>query len=682
MALNFPASPSTGDIHNASNNLSYFFDGVKWITQGSYNTGTINAIKLDSLTSSFNGSLTTFNLTSNSISVKPANALSVMISLGGVIQEPTTAYSLNSEAGTITFTSAPASNTAFFGIVYSRLPQLITTVDDGTITNAKVSTTAAIDKSKLDISDATTSVSGFMSTSDKTKLDGIEASATADQTNAEIRAAVEAATDSNVFTDADHTKLNGIEASATADQTAAEIRTLVESATDSNVFTDADHTKLNAIEANAINASNAAITNKLPLAGGTITGDVTFTGDSANIVFDKSDNALEFADNAKLTFGADADLQLFHDGSQSLILDNGTGQLRIGGENTVSITNAAGTESYARFLKDGQAELYHNGTLKFNTDSSGVRIVGDLVAVNQIFLGDSTSTSIGRLSLGADLDGYVYHDGSNYYIENATGNLLLRPKTGEEGIKLIPDGAVELYHDGTKKVETSASGLDLPDNSRLRFGNSQDLQIYHDSNNSFIQNTSSNKLKISADEVEIVNSANSEFLAKFVADGTAQLYHNNVARLSTSAIGVTVSGKLTTSGDIIINSDYPVLSFIDTNNDSDYRLTNANGNFILFDISNSATRFTVTNAGLLKVHGNVEPEADNTRALGSSSKRFTTLHSAALNTGDINMSNLNDSGNEVDGSKGSWSIQEGADDLFLINRVSGKKYKFNLTEIT
>jgi hypothetical protein len=58
------------------------------------------------------------------------------------------------------------------------------------------------------------------------KLDGIEASATADQSNAEIRTAVEAATDSNVFTDADHTKLNGIEASATADQTQADINGL------------------------------------------------------------------------------------------------------------------------------------------------------------------------------------------------------------------------------------------------------------------------------------------------------------------------------------------------------------------------------------------------------------------------------------------------------------------------
>ena len=51
----------------------------------------------------------------------------------------------------------------------------------------------------------------------------VEDGATADQSNAEIRAAVEAASDSNVFTDADHSKLNGIEASATADQTGSEI---------------------------------------------------------------------------------------------------------------------------------------------------------------------------------------------------------------------------------------------------------------------------------------------------------------------------------------------------------------------------------------------------------------------------------------------------------------------------
>ena len=62
-------------------------------------------------------------------------------------------------------------------------------------------------------------------------------------------------TDQN-FTNADHSKLDGIEAGATADQSASEIRTLVENATDSNVFTDADHTKLNGIAANATNVTN------------------------------------------------------------------------------------------------------------------------------------------------------------------------------------------------------------------------------------------------------------------------------------------------------------------------------------------------------------------------------------------------------------------------------------------
>ena len=66
----------------------------------------------------------------------------------------------------------------------------------------------------------TGTVDGRDVAADGTKLDGIETGATADQTAAEIRALVEAATDSNVFTDADHTKLNGIETAADVTDTA------------------------------------------------------------------------------------------------------------------------------------------------------------------------------------------------------------------------------------------------------------------------------------------------------------------------------------------------------------------------------------------------------------------------------------------------------------------------------
>ena len=106
---------------------------------------------------------------------------------------------------------------------------------DGTVVNADINASAAIAGTKIapDFGSqniATTgTVDGRDVSADGTKLDGIESGATADQTNAEIRAAVEAATDSNVFTDADHSKLNAIEAGATADQTASEIKTLLQS---------------------------------------------------------------------------------------------------------------------------------------------------------------------------------------------------------------------------------------------------------------------------------------------------------------------------------------------------------------------------------------------------------------------------------------------------------------------
>lgn len=111
-ALNFPASPSSGDVHNAANGLQYAFDGVKWTSQGTYDSGTINAQKLDSIASQFNGSTTTFNLKVNNNTVKPHNEQSVSIVLAGSLQEPGTAYT-TSQTGTITFASAPAGGTAF-----------------------------------------------------------------------------------------------------------------------------------------------------------------------------------------------------------------------------------------------------------------------------------------------------------------------------------------------------------------------------------------------------------------------------------------------------------------------------------------------------------------------------------------------------------------------------------------
>jgi hypothetical protein len=78
-----------------------------------------------------------------------------------------------------------------------------------------------------------------------------------------------------------------------------------------------------------------------------------------------------------------------------------------------------------------------------------------------------------------------------------------------------------------------------------------------------------------------------------------------------------------------------------------------------------------------EITGSLIPDTTDTYDLGSSSKVWANIY-----TGDLNLSNeAKDEGNSVDGTKGSWTIQEGSEDLFLINNNSGKKYKFTLEEI-
>ena len=78
-----------------------------------------------------------------------------------------------------------------------------------------------------------------------------------------------------------------------------------------------------------------------------------------------------------------------------------------------------------------------------------------------------------------------------------------------------------------------------------------------------------------------------------------------------------------------------------------------------------------------KIAGSLIPSTNDAFDLGATSFVWRDIY-----TGDLNLTNKGkDAGNEVDGSKGSWTIQEGSDDLFLINRNSGKKYKFKLEEI-
>ena len=79
---------------------------------------------------------------------------------------------------------------------------------------------------------------------------------------------------------------------------------------------------------------------------------------------------------------------------------------------------------------------------------------------------------------------------------------------------------------------------------------------------------------------------------------------------------------------------------------------------------------------ILDNNGHLLPGANNTYDLGATATRWRNIY-----TNDLQLSNEQGDANEVDNTKGSWTIQEGADDLFIINRKTGKQYKFKLEEV-
>ena len=119
--------------------------------------------------------------------------------------------------------------------------------------------------------------------------------------------------------------------------------------------------------------------------GATHDGDVTFTGASANIIFDKSDNALEFANNAKATFGNNGEIEIFRSGTESLIVETQGNNLSLAG-NRVNLLRADRNTVMLQAIANGSVELYHNNSLRCETSASGLTVTGDVTATT--FVGD------------------------------------------------------------------------------------------------------------------------------------------------------------------------------------------------------------------------------------------------------------------------------------------------------
>ena len=480
-----------------------------------------------------------------------------------------------------------------------------------------------------------------------------------------------------------------------------------------------------------------------------------------------------------ISVGASNDLKIYHSGSHSRILDDATGKLQLGSDTEVEILNGSFNETMAKFIPNGEVQLYNNNTRRLRVTSGGLSIhatdAGGSEHYGRFYFKQESGTVRGlfdpaaqkfsvydnsQFTVGNDRDAVFHHDGSNTYLLNNTGNFLIRndgtstseeiliqAKGGENSIRAIANGAVELYHDNVKRFETSSSGVTLSgdlfggDNIVIRLGShttAGNIQLYHNSSNSYFDNNATG-------HIYIRNNVNTDFGGNIyiqpksgessitaIHDGAVELYHNNIKQLATHTDAIYIQtnadqGRIRladTSGNIayqitgqdvassgesggrLVIQDANGGIFLDARTSggncfvynsllltgngtldnlklalgasSDFTLYHDGTNNHIQGTGNHGIIFSTnnTNRAFFRSNGNFVPWANNSYDIGESGLRWRNIY-----TNDLNLSNEGGK-NDVDGTWGNYTIQEGESDLFLINKRNGKKYKFNLTEVS
>ena len=283
-----------------------------------------------------------------------------------------------------------------------------------------------------------------------------------------------------------------------------------------NLIVQGTETRLNTtvLEVEDINIGIASVTPTLSdaaLDGAGITihgsqGDKTLTWSNANsrMEFNTDVNVanLELDDNQKAKFGTGDDLQIYHNGSNSYITDSGSGNLLIGSDNDLWITNAAGTENKARFTTNGGVNLYYDNSKKFETTGAGVTVSGTTqtqqlnvsgfstfhagrFAIDQ-YLGFGNPGSFGhgelRIRKRTNTQAIIQNETGDFVIDNQVSsssnyirlqgkNTAIEGRYGGQTIaKFVDGGASELNYNGTKKFETTSYGVKIYDDLEVGLG--------------------------------------------------------------------------------------------------------------------------------------------------------------------------------------------------------------------
>jgi CDGSH-type Zn-finger protein len=313
---------------------------------------------------------------------------------------------------------------------------------------------------------------------------------------------------------------------------------------------------------------------------------------------------IDLVDNQRLRLGTGNDLEIFHNNDNSFINDSGTGQLMIQASG-LRLRNYP--EGHTQInCQDDVVELYYNNTKRLETDASGVKLSnGRFYSAGTFAFIESSDTSTATLTLkksasGADSIDYlqcrdssnniklvisgsgdidiednsklklgtsddlqIYHDGNHSRVDHTgTGDLIfrsdvfrLRSPNDEDMIIANENGNVELYYDNSKKFETTNTGghftgkftFNDGSSNQIAFGTSEDLQIYHDGNHSYIEDAGTGNLIIKSNVFRLRSTGDEEMIIAN-ENGNVKLYHNNVKKLETTSTGVTVTGQIISDG--------------------------------------------------------------------------------------------------------------------------------------
>ena len=144
------------------------------------------------------------------------------------------------------------------------------------------------------------------------------------------------------------------------------------------------------------------------------------------------------------------------------------------------------------------------------------------------------------------LGGVIQNPNNDFTVAGSTLTFTTAPASGLSFFAVVlgqsVDSSVTTPSDGSVTAAKLANPLNLVDNQKIRFGTGNDLEIYHDSNHSYVQDSGTGNLKILGSKVQLLNADGSEEYLHGIDGGAVTLRHNNNVKFETASGGVSLTG--------------------------------------------------------------------------------------------------------------------------------------------